>query len=289
MIQQRLMDRLREANPVPTVAQAAGADELFARIVAGPGDSRLGDELRRAFAADQQADAHRTQAHPRTRRRGPWFAARRGRWLAAAAATIIAVPGIAYAAGVFTSPQNVARSLPAGARIFGSTPTCTVVQPNVEYRCTLAKAPSPDPVTRLTAQQWRKLLARPPHLGKIKIVNRRTEITPGHWRILQFAEITPRQDRIYRAYKNKTLASFGFTPAQIQADNEAVDAGAAGIGAGQFKGTVEPTVDSTRHINGGCRAINADGTRWNCYLGQAAVKQKVVTGLGTYVASPGVG
>jgi hypothetical protein len=249
----------------------------------------IGDQLQRAFAADLQADAHEAQARTRSHRRGSWFATRRGRWLAAAATTIIAVPGVAYAAGVFTSPQTVAKSLPAGARIFGSTPTCTVVQPNVAYRCTLAKAPSPDPVTHLSPQQWRRLLATPPHLGKIKIVNRRTEIKPGLWRTVQIAEITPRQDRIYRAYKNKTLSSFGFSPAQIQANNEAVDAGAAGIGAGQFKGTVEPTVDATHHINGGCRAINADGTQWNCYLGHAAVKQKIVTDLGAYISGPGVG
>jgi hypothetical protein len=249
----------------------------------------IGDQLQRAFAADLQADAQGAQVRARSQRRGSWFATHRRRWLAAGAATMIAVPGVVYAAGVFTSPQTVARSLPAGARIFGSTPTCRIVHHNVEYRCTLARAPSPDPVTHLSPQQWTRLLARPPHLGKIKIVNRRTEIRPGLWRTVQIGEITPRQDRIYQAYKNKALSIFGFTPAQIQAHNEAVDAGAAGIAAGQFKGTVEPTVDATHHINGGCRAINTDGTQWNCYLGHAAVKQRIVTDLGGYVSGPGVG
>jgi hypothetical protein len=250
---------------------------------------QIGDELQRAFAADLQADAHETRA-PTHSHRG-WLATRRGRWLAAAAATVIAVPGVAFAAGVFTSPQTVAKSLPAGARIFGSTPTCTVVRPNVEYRCTLAKAPSQDPITHLTPQQWRTYLATPPHLGKIKIVHRRYKDSAGRWHIGQFAQAQemPRIERITRAYRNKVLASFGFTAAQIKADNEAVDAGAAGIGAGQFKGTVEPTVDATHHINGGCRAINADGSRWDCFIGRAAVKQKIVTGLGAYVPSPGVG
>lgn len=250
---------------------------------------QIGDELQRAFAADLQADAHKASVRTRSDRRGSWFATRRGRWLAAAVATVIAVPGVAFAAGAFTSPQTVAKSLPAGARIFGRTTTCTVVQPNVEYRCTLAKAPSPDPVTHLTPQQWRKLTAKPSHLGKIKLVNRRTKIAPGKWRILVFVEATPRQDRIYQAHTNKALASFGFTPAQIQAHNEAINAGATGIGAGQFKGTVEPTVDATHHINGGCRAINAQGLQWECYVGQAAVKQKIVGDLGAYVPSPGVG
>jgi hypothetical protein len=248
----------------------------------------IGDELQRAFAADLRAGAHGTQVRPHSRRE-PWFAARRGRWLAAAGATVIAVPGVAYAAGAFTSPQTVAKSLPAGARIFGRTTTCTVVRPNLEYRCTLAKAPSPDPVTHLTPQQWRKLLAKPPNLGKIKLVTRRTQIAPGKWRNVVFGETTPRQDRIYQAYRNQALASFGFTAAQIQAHNEAIDAGAAGIGAGHFKGTVEPTVDGTHHINGGCRAIDAQGLQWECYVGQAAVRQKIVSDLGAYVPSPGVG
>ncbi len=241
----------------------------------------------------EQHDADRValQTAPATSSKRPQFAKRRRRWLAAAAATIIAVPGVAYAAGLFTSTQTVAKSLPAGARIFGSTPTCTVVKPNVEYRCTLAKAPPPDPITHLTPQQWRKLLATPPHLGKIKIVNRRYKDSNGQWQIGRFvqAQEMPRLERITRAYRNKVLASFGFTPAQIQAHNQAIDGDAAGIGAGQFKGTVEPTINTTHHINGGCRATNADGTQWDCYLGQAAVKQKIVTGIGAYAFGPGVG
>ena len=250
---------------------------------------QIGDELQRAFAADLQADAHKARIRSRSHRRTSWFATRRGRWLTAAAVTIIAVPGVAYAAGVFTSPQTVARSLPAGARIFGITPMCKVVRPNIEYRCTLAKPPAADPVTHLTPQQWRKYLATPPNLGKVKFVTRRYKDSAGRWQIGQFAEDMPRIERITRAYRNQVLASIGFTPAQIKADNEAIDAGAAGIGAGQFKGVVDPTVDATRHINGGCRAINADGMQWDCYIGQAAVKQKIVTGLGAYVPSPGVG
>jgi hypothetical protein len=251
---------------------------------------QIGDELKRAFVADLEADAYGSQAH--TLRRGrSWFATRRGRWLAVAAGIIVAAPGVAYAAGVFTSPETVARTLPAGARIFGSTPKCTVVQPNVEYRCTLAKAPSPDPVTHLTPQQWRKFLATPPNLGKITIVSRRYKDSAGRWQIGRFvkAQEMPRLERISRAYRNKVLASFGFTPAQIKAYNAAVDGDTAGIAAGHFKGTVEPTVDATHHINGGCRAITASGSQWDCYIGREAIKQKVVSGLGAYVSGPGVG
>ena len=58
-----------------------------------------------------------------------------------------------------------------------------------------------------------------------------------------------------------------------------------------LKGTVEPTVDATKHVNGGCRSLTTDGSEWQCYLGQAAVDQKIVSAgfLGEYAPSPGVG
>jgi hypothetical protein len=58
-----------------------------------------------------------------------------------------------------------------------------------------------------------------------------------------------------------------------------------------WTGTVEPTVDATKHVNGGCRGLNAAGTDWECYVGQEAVDQKLVSAgfLGAYAPSPGVG
>jgi hypothetical protein len=58
-----------------------------------------------------------------------------------------------------------------------------------------------------------------------------------------------------------------------------------------WKGTVEPTVDTTKHVNGGCRSLNSAGTSWECYLGEAAVDQKIVSGgfLGEFAPSPGQG
>lgn len=248
---------------------------------------KLGDQLERVFAADLEAEA-----------RGSWFSTRRGRWLGGATAILIAVPGVAYAAGVFTSPQTVAKSLPAGARIFGSTPTCKVVRPNLEYHCTLAKAPPPDPITHLTPKQWYRYLATPPNLGKVKLVTRRYEVAPGKWTTGQFAVDLPRLERITNAYRAKVLASFGFTPTQIRDHMAAIANDTAGIPAGGFKGTVEPTVDATHHINGGCRATSPDGSQWECYIGQAAVREKLISppsknpnsgGLGTYISGPGVG
>jgi hypothetical protein len=58
-----------------------------------------------------------------------------------------------------------------------------------------------------------------------------------------------------------------------------------------LKGTVEPTVDATKHVNGGCRSLTSDGREWQCYLGQAAVAQKISGAgyLGEYAPRPGVG
>jgi hypothetical protein len=58
-----------------------------------------------------------------------------------------------------------------------------------------------------------------------------------------------------------------------------------------WKGTVEPTVDATKHVNGGCRSLASDGKEWECYIGEAAVRQRIVSEgfLGEYAPTPGVG
>lgn len=58
-----------------------------------------------------------------------------------------------------------------------------------------------------------------------------------------------------------------------------------------MKGMAEPTVDATKHVNGGCRSLTSDGLVWQCYIGQAAVEQEIIgTGfLGEYAPEPGVG
>jgi hypothetical protein len=64
-----------------------------------------------------------------------------------------------------------------------------------------------------------------------------------------------------------------------------------GPAPGDWNATVEPTVDATKHVNGGCRAQNAAGTEWECYIGQEAVTQKIIGAsfLGQPVLGPGVG
>ena len=52
----------------------------------------------------------------------------------------------------------------------------------------------------------------------------------------------------------------------------------------------EPTVDASKHINGGCVGLTADGRQWECYIGQAAVGKVVSEGvLGTYAPEPSHG
>jgi hypothetical protein len=58
-----------------------------------------------------------------------------------------------------------------------------------------------------------------------------------------------------------------------------------------WKGTVEPSVDAGKHVNGGCRSLTQDGREWECYIGQAAVDQKIIgqSLLGEFAPAPGVG
>jgi hypothetical protein len=68
-------------------------------------------------------------------------------------------------------------------------------------------------------------------------------------------------------------------------------AGAFKSEVADLKGTVEPTVDAAKHVNGGCRSLRSDGREWECYIGRAAVDQKIIGAgfLGQYAPSPGVG
>jgi hypothetical protein len=62
-------------------------------------------------------------------------------------------------------------------------------------------------------------------------------------------------------------------------------------GPNNWLGTVEPTVDATKHVNGGCRSLDAAGDSWECYIGQTAVQQNIIGQgfLGQYAPDPGVG
>lgn len=157
--------------------------------------ARLGDALERAAAANLGTPAE--DETPQRRQRP---------WAVAAAVIVVAVPGAALAANAFISNEEVERGLPGGTlALHGTEPTCTVVKQDVEYHCTLAKAPAPE------VSDW--------------------------------------------------------------------------------EGTVEHTVDDTKHVNGGCRALTSDGREWRCFIGQAAVEERIISAgfLGEYAPTPGVG
>jgi hypothetical protein len=63
------------------------------------------------------------------------------------------------------------------------------------------------------------------------------------------------------------------------------------VAPGGWDGTVEPTVDRSKHVNGGCRSQSADGMRWRCYIGPEAVRQSIIGAgfLGEYAPAPGRG
>jgi hypothetical protein len=59
----------------------------------------------------------------------------------------------------------------------------------------------------------------------------------------------------------------------------------------KFLGVKIETVDSSKHIDGGCVSISADGRTWNCYLGQGAVDHGIISAdlLGQYLPQPATG
>jgi hypothetical protein len=58
-----------------------------------------------------------------------------------------------------------------------------------------------------------------------------------------------------------------------------------------FTNVKEATVDATKHVNGGCVGLDATGLEWECYLGQRAVEEHIVSQgfLGEYAPEPGHG
>jgi len=186
----------------------------------------------------------------------------------------VIVPAAAIAATQLLSPAQVAASLPQGTKaLIGTDPTCTVVTANVEYHCVLANAPDPGPppsmgrgtVTSASGSGWPSVMVKTKD-GQVAVISAPTEA----------------------ALKRKVLriqdGNVGGN-STVHTDNPPAPADT------NWQGTVEPTVDLTKHVNGGCRAQNRSGTEWECYIGQAAVQQKIISAgfLGQYAPAPGVG
>ncbi len=170
--------------------------------------AHLGDDLHAAAAAELAASGAPAASPMRAARRSPAGVRRRRVVIASAVAGLVAIPGVALAAGALFSSEEAARSLPQGTlALAGTDPTCTVVREGVEFDCTLARAP-------------------------------RGELAPGAW-----------------------------------------------------LHTVEPAVGDDSTVIGGCRSQNANGTRWTCWTGREAVRQRTIGAefLGQRVEGPGVG
>lgn len=58
-----------------------------------------------------------------------------------------------------------------------------------------------------------------------------------------------------------------------------------------WSGTGEPALDDDRRVIGGCRALDASGTTWRCYMGREAVVQGIIAApmLGTRSPGPAAG
>jgi hypothetical protein len=102
-------------------------------------------------------------------------------------------------------------------------------------------------------------------------------------------------DEVAASMPAGTLALAGTEPActVVKSDVEfhCVLAKAPAPEVSDWQGTVEPTVDATKHVNGGCRSLTSKGTEWECYIGQKAVEEQIVGSqfLGDYAPSPGSG
>jgi hypothetical protein len=58
-----------------------------------------------------------------------------------------------------------------------------------------------------------------------------------------------------------------------------------------YLGTVEPIVDDTSKVSGGCRSNDAAGMKWTCFIGQRAVDELIISAdmLGQQQSGPSAG
>lgn len=104
-------------------------------------------------------------------------------------------------------------------------------------------------------------------------------------------------DEVARSIPNGTLSLLDTEPscttvrAGVEFDCVLARVPQGDVNPGEWKGTVEPTVDDSKHVNGGCRSLNEAGTHWRCYVGQEAVRQEIISEgfLGEPSSGPGSG
>jgi hypothetical protein len=89
-------------------------------------------------------------------------------------------------------------------------------------------------------------------------------------------------DEVARSIPHGTLSLLDTEPrcttvrAGVEFDCTLGKAPQGDVQPGEWKGTVEPTLDDSNHVNGGCRSLNGAGTHWRCYVGQEAVRQEII-------------
>ncbi|HEY1689665.1 MAG TPA: hypothetical protein VGF95_12475 [Solirubrobacteraceae bacterium] len=185
----------------------------------------------------------------------------------------MAIPAAAIAATQLISTGEVAESLPRGTRaLIGTDPSCTMLKQGIEYRCVLAQPPS----EAAEAAPSEAVKAAPSEAETAQSKLAASGVNP------KSCVLIGKDGEKY--YKCASGADSGQT---VEVGEGPSVAGSAT----DWKGTVEPTVNASHHVNGGCRSENANGTEWTCYLGEEAVAQKIIGQgfLGEYAAAPGVG
>lgn len=240
--------------------------------------TQIGDALQRAVATEVRR-THRPRLAPRSPR------------VAVAVLTaVVAVPAVGYAATSLLSDSQVAASLPQGTRaLIGTDPTCTAVVADVEYHCVLASAPSNlgAPAGGSGTATTPGQVTTTPFKGNVRV----TVTEPNGTTLIVSADSLPalkhKLMRLGEIGQWKVTTAPATTVTAPALDQKPTTTATAT----DWTGTVEPTVDASKHVNGGCRAQNAAGTQWECYIGEAAVKQNIISQgfLGQYAPAPGVG
>lgn len=249
---------------------------------------RLGRQL--VAAANERCSSH---GHQQQRWRRPSRRVAVGLGLIA-----LAIPAAAIASIQLISTTQVAASLPQGTlALMGTDPRCAVVRANVEYRCDLASPPREDAAPQAGADATGRATER----GLVMAVARRPDgkrvfIEESTVAALRREAAATHVTRLRILEKRGSLTKRPDGKVTVTADaNAAAQAGngrpMGSPGQTNWKGTVEETVDATKHVNGGCRALNDLGTEWECYIGEAAVQQRIISHgfLGQYASGPGVG
>ena len=219
------------------------------------------------------AAEHRNEVRRRPARR--W---RPTRPLALGIATAaVAIPGVAFAATEMISANQVATGLAAAnAALVGTHPSCTVVQANAEYRCTLPDAPSASHPAQFSVMErpgGGGIMVEIADHGQTQAVRMRGGVLPDYAHVLSAAEEIARENR--SDAKTVTTRTTASVPTPVT----------------NWTGTIELTVDATRHVIGACRASSRTGTEWDCYIGEAAVTHRLIAKglLGQYAPTPTVG